>query len=231
MYELLSSFLFIGIVLGVKHAFEPDHVLTISQFTQKETNFIKVIGLSIFWSIGHSTILFVIAIVYFALGIELPEFVMKIAESLIGLILIFLGGFALFKLYYKKIHIHSHKHDSEKNHFHLHGHKNSEEHKHQHIKKSLLRLLLIGCIHGLAGSGAFIGLSIIINTTDFTSLILKLTLFAIGTTIGMSLFGAFFYFLLNRIKDKSNFIFKILTLITNILCCAYGVFLLVISVI
>ena len=76
-------------------------------------------------------------------------------EFLVGIMLVYLGVTTILSL--KNIHIHEHKHDGEEHkHIHSHEHKGQHEHNHQHKNVSYLKSMLIGLVHGLAGTGAMV---------------------------------------------------------------------------
>ena len=88
---------------------------------------------------------------------EIPEKWAMSLEFLVGIMLVYLGVTML--LSFKNIHLHKHDHNGEvDNHKHIHTHEHSgqHEHKHQHNKVSYFRSLMIGLVHGLAGSGAMV---------------------------------------------------------------------------
>ena len=134
MNHLLFT-LFLGFLLGIKHAFEPDHVIAVSTIVAKEKNPVQVSLVGAFWGLGHTTSLFLFSFVILTFKISLPSSLASLFELLVGFMLIFLGLRVLFR------------HDGEK-HIHRHAHIHAKR-SHFHHKKPYA----IGMIHGLAGSG------------------------------------------------------------------------------
>jgi len=97
-------------------------------------------------------------------------------ESLVELL--FLGIFTVRnKSIFKQKHIHPHKHSNGTDHTHFHNHNVNHNHGHKSY--------LIGCIHGIAGSGGLVAL-IASTMNGFDMMIYFLILFGIGSIIGMT---------------------------------------------
>ncbi len=192
----------LGLAIGLQHAFEPDHVAALSTqlskqkqgsqtFKQivKEGSFKSSI-LGVFWGAGHTTSLVIMGLLMFVLAINIPANVFLGLEFLVGIMLVYLA-FTMFsnKKIFQILHIHPHEHNG--------------EHKHSH------KSYLIGCIHGLAGSGALVVLtaSTLGNIETVLSFIL---IFGFGSLLGMvlvsNLIGLPFAFT-NKI-GSANKIFK-----------------------
>lgn len=197
MFEILEFIQFtnpylivgFGLLMGLIHAFEPDHISAISTqlLNKKNSNFNKQTNLKkisirsslrgMFWGMGHtSSILFVgLLIAGFSLSISSVFFLG--AELIVGLMLISLAVVTILNKNILKLnHVHPHQHGDE---IHTHPHTHDGGHKHNH------KSYLIGCIHGLAGSGSVVILATS-SLNNFESVLFFLTLFGIGSIIGMS---------------------------------------------
>jgi len=162
----------LGFLLGVEHAFEPDHIVAISSLISKEKNLKKTTILGAIWGVGHTTTLFLAGIIILTLKITIPKTIALSLEFLVGLVIIFLGFYVIRNIIEKKKHIHKHTHNG-RTHTHIHSHKGTDQHTHYHQSFS------VGLIHGLAGSAA---LMLLILST-FNSLIIGIIyilLFGIG---------------------------------------------------
>jgi sulfite exporter TauE/SafE len=181
----------LGLVIGLQHAFEPDHVAAVSTLISKQRNksqsLIQRIKEGVFkssiigaiWGAGHTTTLVLIGLLVYVLSVNIPEVFFNGTEFLVGVMLIFLAFTTLSnKKLFKFRHVHPHAHDDGVIHAHPHEHKG--EHKHTH------KSYLIGCLHGLAGSGAILVViaGTLSNIHDVLSFIL---IFGIGSIIGMIL--------------------------------------------
>ncbi len=181
----------LGVLLGMAHAFEPDHIVSVStqliKSKKSSKNIVKsafthsaLIG--VFWGAGHTTTIVVIGLLTTVLAISIQDHLYFGFELIVGIMLIFLGVTTLRnKRFFKMKHMHPHTHSDGDIHFDSHDHTNYD-HTHEH------KSYVIGLIHGLAGSGSIIALTVMYFDTFETSLTFFL-LFGIGSIIGMSLIG------------------------------------------
>lgn len=211
MHQWLFT-LFLGFVLGIKHAFDADHLIAVSTLVSRYKNPLRAAFVGTFWGIGHTISLFVIGILVLLLRITIPETISLSFEFFVGMILVALG---IKTLSYKDaVHTHTHIHDRQT---HTHFHPDADtRHYHQHR-----RSMLIGMFHGMAGSGA---LTILVLSTisSVTSGILYILIFGLGSIIGMSfmsmLIGLPFIF------TKKNFpsVDSYLKIVVGILSVLFG---------
>lgn len=179
----------LGLVVGIEHAFEPDHVAAVgTQLFKKRSKkngiqnkikvaFTKSSIVGIFWGAGHTTTLVTIGFLAYFFAINLDAEIFSRLELLVGTMLIFLAISTIWKKKFKIEHRHSHQQSDGEIHFETHQH-NNDDHKHDH------KSYLIGLIHGLAGSGALIALAT--TTLDDMEMILAfILLFGVGSIIGM----------------------------------------------
>jgi hypothetical protein len=206
------AILLIGFVLGMRHATDPDHVIAVSTIVSRERSPRKAALIGILWGLGHTlTILFVgAAIIIF--GLAIPARVGLTMEFCVGLMLILLGLLNLtgaVRWLSERLspvhpaitsqHVHIHQH-SGKIHLHWHSHAPANEHHGESLatpewlKRSssalglyqTLRPLLVGIVHGLAGSAA-VALLVLSAIREPRWAVLYLLLFGLGTIVGMML--------------------------------------------
>ncbi|MFB5606254.1 MAG: sulfite exporter TauE/SafE family protein, partial [Nitrosarchaeum sp.] len=182
--------LMLGLVIGIQHAFEPDHMAAVGTqlFKNKSKNgindiikstFTKSSIIGVFWGAGHTTTLVVIGLLSFFFTISIHDEIFSAFELLVGIMLIFLGITTVWKKKFTFAHRHPHQHSDGNLHFDAHDHNDSN---HNHAHKSYL----IGMIHGLAGSGSLVVLAA--ATLDSMEMTLTfILLFGIGSIIGMML--------------------------------------------
>ena len=181
----------LGLVIGLKHAFEPDHIAAVStQISIQKNNSqslkqrimegaFKSSLIGAIWGAGHTTTLVLIGLLVYVLSINIPEVFFSGSEFLVGIMLIFLAFTTLSnKKLFKIKHMHPHTHESSI--VHTHSHEHNGIHKHTH------KSYLIGCIHGLAGSGALVVVTAaaLNSIQEVLSFIL---IFGFGSVIGMVL--------------------------------------------
>ena len=123
----------------------------------------------------------------------MPNYLAEKLELAVGIMLIVLGLDVLRRVIRSKLHFHSHHHTNGDFHFHAHSHSGQEvrqhqnlKHEHQHAKKIPMRALMVGLMHGMAGSAAVILLTIEAGTSPLQGM-LYILLFGIGSMIGMAL--------------------------------------------
>jgi len=180
-----------GLMIGLLHAFEPDHLSAVSTQllkNNKNSNDSKKLDLrnltiisslrGALWGMGHTSSIILIGLLIAGLSLNIPDDFFISAEVVVGFMLIILGIFTFTnKSIFKQKHIHPHKHSNGISHIHSHTH--NEDHKHSH------KAYLIGCIHGIAGSGSLVALTAS-TMNGFDMMIYFLILFGIGSIIGMT---------------------------------------------
>ncbi len=161
MNEPIISVLGVGLALGLRHALEPDHVATVTTLAGSGSRLVDAWRLAIAWAIGHTATIALVAGVGALLGLSLPESFWPVAEFLVGIVLILLGGSVLWRWARGRWHVHAHAHDGVP-HMHLHSHARNSAHTHTHPSATTRTALGIGLLHGLAGSGAVFALLVAI---------------------------------------------------------------------
>ena len=193
MLQANNPFLIIvaGLAIGLLHAFEPDHLSSVSTQLLKNsrnTNDSKKSSLKsltvvsslrgMFWGMGHTSSIILIGLLIAGLSLNIPENFFISAEVLVGFMLMVLGIFTFTnKSIFKQKHLHPHTHSNGISHTHSHTH--NTNHKHGH------KSYIIGCIHGIAGSGALVAL-VASTMNGFEMMVYFLMLFGVGSIIGMT---------------------------------------------
>jgi sulfite exporter TauE/SafE len=185
---LLGSLLALGLLLGLKHALEADHVSTVATLASRSASTRQTLGVAAAWGLGHAASLALLGTALAVLGATLPERVARILELAVGLILVALGIGVLRRLMGKSIHVHVHEHDGLR-HLHAHAHEAAAAghpagHDHVHVPLPWRRSLAIGGVHGLAGTAAITVLALPVARSVAQAL-LYLTVFGIGSMLGM----------------------------------------------
>lgn len=217
----LLSILGLGFILGIKHAIEPDHVIAVSTIASQSKKLLRSSLAGVFWGIGHTATLFIIGIVLILMKGEIPEKWAMSLEFLVGIMLVYLGITTI--LSFKNIHLHKHEQNGElQKHVHSHEYIGKHEHQHQLKKVSYLKSMLIGLIHGLAGSGAMIVLTMSTVNSAWEAAVYIL-IFGAGTVIGMLIFttiiGIPFVF-----SSKKFSLNKSLTQVTGLISTVFGIY-------
>jgi nitrile hydratase accessory protein len=163
----------LGTVLGMRHALEPDHLAAVSTLMTGERSSAKAAWLGAWWGLGHTLTLFTAGALLVVLQAEMPAIVTQILDVCVALLLVGFGGRAIRQGASRTPRgpTHSHKKPKAVSPF-------------QVDRWTLARPLLVGAVHGLAGSGALTAL--VVTTLPSTATQLAyLMLFGVGSTAGM----------------------------------------------
>lgn len=190
----IMAVLSIGLLFGLKHATEVDHVVAISTIVSRHKNIFHSALVGALWGAGHTASLLIVAAIVLTLRIAIPQRISGWLEFGVAVMIIALGISALRRALRKNAHVHVHQHHHDGlSHSHIHFHENEAEHEpalrsqHSHAVSHLgWKPVLIGMMHGLAGSGA---LTLLVLTQISSSSVgfLYVATFGVGSIIGMLL--------------------------------------------
>jgi cytochrome c biogenesis protein CcdA len=186
--EKMFGILGLGFLLGMQHALEADHIAAVSSIAARRTEIGDIVRHGLTWGLGHTLTLFVFAGAAIWLGHALPESFAQPIEAAVGIMLIGLGAHVLWRLRRDRVHFHSHGHGDGTVHIHAHSHAGesiphiSAAHAHPHGFR--WRTLLVGLMHGMAGSAALLVLAVSQASNPLAGLG-YVALFGIGSMVGM----------------------------------------------
>ena len=178
----------LGFLLGMQHALEADHIAAVSRIAARRTHVGDIVKHGLTWGLGHTLTLFFFAGAAILLGQAIPEQVARPIETAVGIMLVGLGAHVLWRLWRDRVHFHGHGHGDGKVHFHAHSHAGetvahiSASHAHAHGFR--WRTLLVGLMHGMAGSAALLVLAVSQASSPAAGLG-YVALFGIGSMAGM----------------------------------------------
>lgn len=190
--------LVVSLLLGLRHASDPDHLAAVTTLIASEEDrekFRKAGLMGLFWGMGHGTTLVLVGLPLVLLGRYLPEIVSQIAEVVIGCVIVFLAVRLLLRWKRGVFHAHTHAHDGGEVHRHVHSHAGeagaSHAHAHDLPRRTPLSSYGVGLVHGIGGSG---GLTLLLLSTisDKVQATGALVVFAAGTAISMALLSTVF---------------------------------------
>jgi len=186
MTPSIVAVLAIGGLLGLRHAFEPDHLAAVSTLATRPggRRLWSAARLGLVWGLGHTVTVGVVVLLIIALGVQLPDRFWPAAELMVAGLLVLLGSVVIWRYVRGRWHMHAHTHVAASAHFHLHSHAAGPAHGHEHAAGDARRSLGFGIAHGLAGSGAIAAL-LVAAAPDTTSRIVYFAAFGLGTIIGM----------------------------------------------
>lgn len=193
--------LLLGLLLGLKHAFDSDHLIAVSTIVARERSPWRSLWIGLFWGIGHTITLVAVGVLVLGMKAHISEPVGLSLECLVGLVLIVLGLSTLYDYRRKRLHAHHHVHGGAV-HTHFHMHADTVAHQHQHFARVGFKPMLLGMVHGLAGSAAL--MLLVLTAIPSPSLgLLYVAIFGFGSVIGMGivslLMGLFFSLATDRL--------------------------------
>jgi len=191
-----------GLVFGLKHATEVDHVVAVSTIVSEHRNVWRSALVGGLWGVGHTASLIIVGVLVLVFRVAIPQRVANWLEFGVALMIIALGVLAITRVLRKRadIHLHRHIHDGQ-SHVHVHFHEHGTEHasavssdasslRHSHaIARIGFKPLLVGAMHGLAGSAA-LALLVLTQIQSILLGLLYLGLFGLGSTAGMLLMSS-----------------------------------------
>lgn len=198
----LLPVLLTGLLMGMLHAFDPDHVLTMSSLGSRPDarNATKRFALS--WGVGHGGILVIAALALLLLDFPLPHALPEGAERLVGIIMIAAGGSLALALLRSR---------------------------HQEPQPTSFREkapFLIGMVHGTAGSAAVFALLPMTLLSPVMG-VLYVLVFSSGVLVGMMGFGFGFDRLTNAVGQYARALDRPLRGVVSVMAIVFGSYWLV----
>ena len=189
----MFAILGLGFLLGMQHALEADHIAAVSSIAARRTDVADIVKHGLTWGLGHTLTLFAFAGAAILLGQAIPEAWSRPLETAVGIMLVGLGAHVLWRLWRDRVHFHSHRHADGTVHVHAHSHAGQrgahprELHEHGHGFR--WRTLLVGLMHGMAGSAALLVLAVSQVQSPLIGLS-YVALFGVGSMIGMGVLSS-----------------------------------------
>lgn len=201
--EPLLSAIALGFVLGLQHATDPDHLVAVATISTSERRFLDGAAVGALWGLGHAATVTVAGGLLVALGVRVGPEVEGWLEVPVAAMIVALGALRLRDAFrgWRQAppdHLladHDHGHGRPAFHSHPHDH-GGAAHAHPHVHPSprlldalgrgtRLRAVVVGAVHGLAGTAA---LALLVLTTLSSPLagVVYLAVFGVGTIAGMT---------------------------------------------
>jgi ABC-type nickel/cobalt efflux system permease component RcnA len=190
----ILALLGLGLLFGLKHATEVDHVVAVSTIVSEHRSVFRSALVGGLWGAGHTASLMVVGVVVLVFRAAIPASVASWLEFGVALMIIGLGVLAMTRALRRRsdVHLHKHSHDGH-SHVHVHFHEATTRHDqahpstHTHAISSIgIKPVLVGMMHGLAGSGA-LTLLVLTQIESVWLGLLYIAVFGIGSIVGMLL--------------------------------------------
>jgi hypothetical protein len=181
--DVTGSFvgLLLGVAMGARHALDPDHLAAVSVLTADAPGARRGAALGALWGVGHAAALLGTGLVLAALAAELPAALCDAFELAVAAMLIALGLRAVRRALRAAgdgpalLHAHASV---------THRHAGPSAHVHLARRTFALRPLVVGVVHGLAGSGALTAL-VLARLPSAPLRFAYIALFSAGSILGM----------------------------------------------
>jgi nitrile hydratase accessory protein len=165
----------LGTLLGMRHALEPDHLAALSTLLTGERNIRRAAWLGAYWGIGHTLTLLVAGMVLVILRADMPAIASDVLACAVALLLVGFG--------FRAIYLSAGPASAGWTHSHVRGAPSTGAFDGPWTLAR--RPLLVGAVHGLAGSGALTAL-VMATIPSIGARLIYLVLFGVGSTLGMA---------------------------------------------
>jgi nitrile hydratase accessory protein len=163
----------LGSLLGMQHAFEPDHLAAVATLMTGERSSAKAAWLGAWWGLGHTLTLLAAGTALVVLRADMPASVTVAFELCVVLLLVGFGARAIYQSGAGALPRRTHSHAS------------PARWSPARVNRFMgARPLIVGAVHGLAGSGALTAL-VVASLPSTATRLGYLALFGVGTTVGM----------------------------------------------
>jgi len=158
----------LGLLVGLRHAFEPDHLTAVSTLVSETHSVPHGALLGVLWGVGHTISLVAVGVTLALVNATLPARAGIAFELGVAIMLLWLGARAIAAA--------TRGHAS---HGHGHGHRPMSAGRRW-------RPLVVGLVHGLAGSGALTAI-VFAQLSGSAARITYMVLFGAGSIAGMAI--------------------------------------------
>jgi high-affinity nickel-transport protein len=241
----LVSVVVIGFFLGMRHATDPDHVIAVSTIVAGQQSARRAGLIGMLWGLGHTLTIFAVGTAIILFNIVIPSRLGLSMELSVGLMLILLGGWNLREFFRTASQTSNtgpmfHFEHNHGNYSHTHsywGSPSGHGDTSQQLSDSpldissskvgryqFLRPLIVGIVHGLAGSAA-IALLILASIRNPVWGIAYLLIFGIGTIMGMMLITVSIASTLRYAGNRFRRCNQNLAMASGLISVAFGIFL------
>lgn len=221
---LYAAFL-LGLILGIKHALDADHLIAVSTIVSEHRSIKWASLIGAFWGLGHTVTLFIVGLAVIGLRLTIPPRIALGLEFLVSVMLVILGAGILWRAFgAERVHLHAHNHSPE-THAHFHVHETEEEdHGHPHPFKSMRKPFVVGMVHGLAGSAA---LMLLVLTTIPSPLagLAYILIFGAGSVGGMLILSSIVGIPFILTARRFTLVNRWMRVLAGVASVAFGLFL------
>jgi len=186
--------LFLIFYYGILHAFGPDHLTAIADFSIGKSKK-KTMLITILFAIGHGLTLFIFAKILQSYNIS--EELLGYGDMISSLVILGIGLYLLFMVFTNRIGLSKHMHEG-KEHIHIYFGK-----EHSHSNRDTASAFTIGALMGIGGvRGMLVTLGLIEAQTVDLTMVLAFALGVMVIFVGFG--GVILYINENLLHSKKN---------------------------
>jgi len=192
----------LGFVLGLKHATDADHIAAITTIIGEQRRLSRAFAIGASWGLGHTLALALIGIAVIELKIPMNRWFANRIEFVVAAMLIVLGARLI-----ASVHSNWHRH-------------------HHDFKWSQcgLKPLLVGLMHGTAGSSA-LTLLVLSTISSTTQALLYILIFGIGSIAGMLFISVLIAAPIHWVDHHRTDAIRPIQILAGIFSCVSGLYL------
>jgi len=190
----------LGFLLGLKHATDPDHIVAVSTFVGREQQVRRACAIGLFWGAGHTIALTIAGLIVLGLRIPISKWLAERMELGVAAMLIVLGARLI-----SSVHSRWHEH-------------------HHEFRRLGLRPMLVGILHGTAGSAA-LTLLVLSTIPSVTNGLLYILIFGIGSMLGMLAISILLALPFQFAAQNLAFAVRPIEVSAGVFSCAFGIVL------
>lgn len=200
---------------GVLHAFGPDHLTAIADFSigrQRK----KVMLVTLGFAIGHGVSLYLFALLLSSL--QIPDEWLAYGDVIASTVIILMGLYLLYLVFTNRIHVSKHEHDG-REHIHVWFGKEQQHNHKRPFFNWLSTSAMLGILMGMGGArGMLVTLSAISSQDVSGWMVLSFTL---GVALVFMVFGALLAVLNTRLLNSKKWLRGSFT-IAGLVSCLVG---------
>ena len=200
------SILLVGLLLGMKHATEADHLAAVATLATRQASLVQTLRQGVAWGVGHTLSLLLFGGAVFVLGQAISPGLERALETAVGIMLIVLGADVLRRLVVERVPAH--------------------RHRHEHARRWPLRAIAVGMMHGLAGSAALVMLSLK-SLPSWSIGLGYIVVFGLGSIVGMALLSVAMALPLRLSAPYLLGLHRSMTGLVGLFSCALGSYMVV----
>jgi cytochrome c biogenesis protein CcdA len=218
----------LGLLLGMRHATDPDHVVAVTTILSSERRFVAATRVGVIWGLGHTLTVLIVGASIILFKLAIPTRVGLAMEFAVAVVLILLGTGSAARLC-RRLFTDSSEHLSDLNLVAEENPSNSVTEREQGggglvARRPLLRSFAVGLVHGLAGSAA-IALVVLSAIPQPIWATVYLIIFCIGTIVGMGMITTAIGMPFMLASRRMTRVHQLLVMGSGLLSVGFGLFL------